>query len=403
MNNKIPVPVIMYHSIGIPCTKWNFNFLTCPYEIFETNLKWLKKKNFNTITLSQLYNYMSKGIELPKNPIVLTFDDGYLDNWVFAYPLLKKYGFNAVIYVNPEFIIEKKVRYNLEDVWNQSCLLKDLNTIGYLSWEEIRIMEEENIIDIQSHTMSHTSYPISDKIVDFRHPRDIYGWMTWNDNTEMKPLLQIDNGNLISYGQPVYEHERSLGAKVYYPDPALDNFLSDFVNDNGGKKLFDKMNWKSQLQDATLCYIKKNSLESSFESDIKRKIRINYELESSKKIIERKLKKEVNFLCWPGGITNKEIIERSVDIGYISSTSGKDIQISKKKFIKNVYGDDPSRINRLGATIYFDGCLNFGKVKYSSGSNFIALLNRFQKTNKFSSYLTLGINILVNKIKYKLF
>ena len=144
------VPVITYHSVGIPNNEWIWSHLTCPYSLFENHLLHLKKNNFNTITLQQLYDYMSKKIPLPSNPIVLTFDDGYLDNLVFAYPLLKKYNFNATIYVNPEFIDSRDIcRPSLEDVWKGNYTLSNLKNKGYLSWPEISKMHENGIFDVQ--------------------------------------------------------------------------------------------------------------------------------------------------------------------------------------------------------------------------------------------------------------
>lgn len=64
--------------------------------------------------------------------------------------------------------------------------------MGYLSWEELKIMEEEMVFDVQSHSMTHTWYPSSEKVTDFRHQNDPYFWMTWNDNIEKKPNLQVD-------------------------------------------------------------------------------------------------------------------------------------------------------------------------------------------------------------------
>ncbi len=57
-------------------------------------------------------------------------------------------------------------------------------------------MEEDGCADIQSHTMSHTWLPRSDRIIDFRHPDDPYTWMTWNQNIEKKPYLQKDDETL---------------------------------------------------------------------------------------------------------------------------------------------------------------------------------------------------------------
>ena len=123
--NNVPVPVIMYHSVGIPNKKWSFNYLTCPYNQFESQLKWINNWGFKTILLDELYEYMSDGVEIPDNSVVLTFDDGYVDNWVFAYPLLKKYNMKAIIYVNPEFVESRKEKLTLEDFWENRVKLED--------------------------------------------------------------------------------------------------------------------------------------------------------------------------------------------------------------------------------------------------------------------------------------
>src|SRR4030042_2945185 len=137
------VPVLMYHSVGVQNPKWIWNFLTIPLKIFEDHLRTLKTKGFNTIDLTQLYDYVGKGKSIPSNSIVLTFDDGYLDNWVYAYPLLKKYGFKGTIFVNPQFVDPtEEYRPSIEDVWAGKAREEDLISHGFLSWREMREMEE---------------------------------------------------------------------------------------------------------------------------------------------------------------------------------------------------------------------------------------------------------------------
>ena len=153
------VPVLMYHSVGIQNSKWIWNFLTIPYQIFEDHLRMLIKRRFNTIDLVQLYDYVSSGKSIHNNSVVLTFDDGYLDNWVYAYPLLKKYGFKGTIFVNPEFVDPtQEDRPNLEDVWAGRAKEAELTPSGFLSWREMREMEKTGVMDIQSHAMTHTWY-----------------------------------------------------------------------------------------------------------------------------------------------------------------------------------------------------------------------------------------------------
>jgi peptidoglycan/xylan/chitin deacetylase (PgdA/CDA1 family) len=379
MTKNTAVPVIMYHSIGIPNKNWQWNYLTCPYEIFEDHLRWMKKKGFHSISLQQLYDYMKKGAPLPVNPIVLTFDDGYVDNWVFAYPLLRKYGFKGAIYVNPEFADPRNItRKNLEDVWRGETKIDELQTAGYLSWEEMKEMEDKGIMDIQSHTMSHTWYPISSKIVDFRHSRDPYIWMTWNDYQAKKPFLQIDDGEIVNYGEPIYEYGRAIGIKRYFIDEVLKEFMVDYVKEKGGDVFFRSENWRSELHKVVSKYKQENHLSERCETEGEWVQRVYDELQKSKKIIENRMNKEVKFLGWPGGAVNSKALKLASDIGYVSSTAGKDME-NQKKYLRNKFGENPARINRTGSVLYWNGIEGFGgKVKYMNGFFLLLQLYNFQ-------------------------
>ena len=98
-------------------------------------MAYLKENGYNTINTDQLYDYMVNGAELPENPIMITFDDGYEDNYQNAYPILKKYGFTGTIFVITDFVS---------------------NQPNYLTWEQIKEMKA-NGMDFQSHTASHKS------------------------------------------------------------------------------------------------------------------------------------------------------------------------------------------------------------------------------------------------------
>jgi len=143
-------------------------------------------------------------------------------------------------------------------------------------------------------------------------------------------------------------------------------------------------------------------LHGRLETEEEYEKRINYELKKSKDIIENKLNKKVKFLCWAGGaITNKALLISS-EIGYISSTAGKDMK-NKRKHLKNKYGDDPSRINRIGISLYWDGTEGFGsKIRYMDGFYLVASLQRFQgkKTSALLSSLILIARARLYKLKY---
>lgn len=348
VDKNLAVPVIMYHSIGIPNKKWQRYQLTFHYKIFEGYLKWMKITGFHSISLQQLHDHIAGGRKLPDNSVVLTFDDGYVDNWVFAYPLLKRYDFKATLFISPEFVDQRNiVRKNLENVYNGEAEIEDLEKLGYLSWKEIEIMEEENIMDIQSHTMTHTWYPKNNTIIDFRHPGDSYIWMTWNDNPEKKPYLQIDNEELVNWGEPVYQHGRAIGTRRYFPDEQMKNHLKDYVKEKG-KDFFRSPNWKDELFGVVEKYSYENQLDEKLETEEEYGERIYYELRESKKIIENKLSKVVSFLAWPGGALTAKALKIASEVGYISSTYPSALPISKNSI------EDPSTIIRIGPRLHWN-------------------------------------------------
>jgi len=363
MNKRVAVPVFMYHSVGIPNPNWVWKFLTIPHQIFEDHLRTLKRKGFNTIDLTELYDYVKEGKTIPFNSIVLTFDDGYLDNWVYAYPLLKKYGFKGTIYVNPEFVDPtEEYRPNLEDVWTGKAKEEELPSIGFLSWREMRQMEKDGVMAIQSHGMTHTWYFTGPEIVDFRHPGDPYVWMNWNKGPSKKHKYLAENqDDLIELGVPVYEHQKSLEARRYFPDESLRETLINYVKENGGKAFFENNSWREQLFRVVEDFKRKNTLHDGYESELDQRNRFEWELKESKNILEKELGKKISFLCWPGGGKDVLSIELSKQY-YLAVTSSSRDRIDKK----NIYGEDPFIIRRVGIP-YLGNENNSNSIKYLPG------------------------------------
>src|SRR5262249_36809207 len=97
------VPILMYHYIsGVPTNDPNpvlRQSLSVSPELFNQQLDYLKQQGFHSVTLNQLINALYYGFSLPSKPIILTFDDGYLDGYTAAYPALKAHGFSGVFYI----------------------------------------------------------------------------------------------------------------------------------------------------------------------------------------------------------------------------------------------------------------------------------------------------------------
>ncbi len=131
--------MLMYHSVSnIKESNKNtyFNINTSP-NLLEMHLNWLYKNGYNTIEIKELGNKTSYLINSKK--ILLTFDDGYYDFYLNAFPIIQKYGFKAIIFLPTKYIGRNNMSFNNRKM---------------LSWRDIRYLNN-NGIEFGSHTMTH--------------------------------------------------------------------------------------------------------------------------------------------------------------------------------------------------------------------------------------------------------
>lgn len=137
---ELRLPIVMYHHLT---TEAGYaNDYTLLVEQFEQDLKYIQEKGYQTISLAQLLAYQKGQGELPEKPIMITFDDGFESFEVYALPLLKHYGMNAVLAVVGEFA-ELFTEHEDHNV-----------AYSYLSWEGIAETAQAGNVEIISHTYS---------------------------------------------------------------------------------------------------------------------------------------------------------------------------------------------------------------------------------------------------------
>lgn len=363
--SEVQVPVFMYHTVGIPDPEWKWNYLTTPWQDFESEMKWLKLGGFNAIHFDEYYDYIFNGKALPKNPVILTFDDGYADNYIFAYPIMKKYGMVGTVYVNSDFIDPREIKRPLFEGGAEPTA-KDCR--GFLTVPEMQELEESNVLRMESHAQTHTWYPTSGKIIDFRHPNDRHDWMTWNDHVDRKPFLQVDDEKLVKYGAPVFENDKSLIASRFFPDVDLTPKLQAFVEENGGGSFFDQPDWKTKLEGRTIELNGSLEVSGKNESESEHYDRIKGELEHSKTTLEKAIGRDVIMLCWPGGSGSKEGERAVKEVGYKISTTAKDLTYSQRKALRNIPSQKSTRVARISPVTYHDNVADFGsKIVYCGG------------------------------------
>lgn len=128
------IPILAYHSLDPQRFR---NKLAISPELFRKQMFFLKKKNYHIISLETCAKDKWKE-GLTGRKVAITFDDGYLDNYEQAFPLLKQLGFAATFFVTPGEIGQK----------------------GFMTWEMLKEMAGTSGIEIGSHTLWHR--PLAD-------------------------------------------------------------------------------------------------------------------------------------------------------------------------------------------------------------------------------------------------
>ncbi len=135
---SVRVPILMYHYLSAPPPDADIyrQDLSVTPELFAAHLDRIQAEGYQTISLYDLLLHLTQGAPLPEKPVVITFDDGYRDNYENAFPLLKERSMTATFFVITDFIDEERP--------------------AYLTWEMVREMYAAGM-DIESHGRNHVS------------------------------------------------------------------------------------------------------------------------------------------------------------------------------------------------------------------------------------------------------
>ena len=129
------IPVLMYHSIDEKCSK--YSTLCVSPQRFKEQMEFIKRRGYKVLTIQEYISLINKPVwSIPHNLVLITFDDGYKNNFTYAYPVLKRLGFPACI-----FMVAAKV-----------------NQKDRLSAQQLKILSQ-NGITIGSHTLTERYLP----------------------------------------------------------------------------------------------------------------------------------------------------------------------------------------------------------------------------------------------------
>ncbi|MBI3755819.1 MAG: polysaccharide deacetylase family protein, partial [Deltaproteobacteria bacterium] len=191
-----PVPVFMYHHVS----PHRGDMVTVTPDVLEAQMRFLKEAGYRTLSAEEIVSHAGGKSAVSGKAVAITFDDGYLDNYMYAFPILKKYNIKTTIFIvidwvekSSEFVIAKGfspeaisvdkiaspepalsekarlLRYARNDesegARNDKTLpnhneCKRLINEGktsevIMNWDMIKEMQQSGLVDFYSHTMSH--------------------------------------------------------------------------------------------------------------------------------------------------------------------------------------------------------------------------------------------------------
>lgn len=132
-NGYQKLPILCYHQFHELDSK--AGGMVVSQSEFDRQMSYLKNNGYSVVPLSDVRPFLEGKKILPEKSVVITIDDGYESYFNVAYPILKKYGFHSTMFIYPDFI----------------------NAGVSLDWRQVRVLENDPLVDIQSHSKTHES------------------------------------------------------------------------------------------------------------------------------------------------------------------------------------------------------------------------------------------------------
>lgn len=160
MSHTRAVPVLMYHHVGPQP-----GLVTVSPETFEEHMAHLAHQGYHALSAEAFLEFLQGKRALTGRNVLITFDDGYLDNYVYAYPILRRHGLKATIFAITGLIGEGMARTYLgagkrlpvtpDHRGCKAAVAEGRADEVMLRWSEIEAMEASGAVEVHSHTHTH--------------------------------------------------------------------------------------------------------------------------------------------------------------------------------------------------------------------------------------------------------
>lgn len=149
--------ILMYHSISEFPTEFNVPYDNVSPSLFERQMKLLVEEDWNVITLGKFVDLINMKKKIFPKTVIITFDDGFKNNYLYAFPILNKYHLRATFFIVAEFVGDDKFyKHLLWDSASQEYCKKYPETRLPIDWKEVKELHN-GAMEIASHGLTHRS------------------------------------------------------------------------------------------------------------------------------------------------------------------------------------------------------------------------------------------------------
>jgi hypothetical protein len=342
------VPVFLYHQVN--------EFSNIDRHLLEKHFQYIRHCKLQTFTISEAQDIVMRKGKMPDRSLLITFDDGYYDNYLHVFPLLKAYNMKATIFLNTAFIKEKVQNRTATRILPSSLAnteaMENLYRTGsaeseqYLTWEEIEEMHKSGLCDFQAHTHTHkvafSSYKLR-KIIE--------------GNNFGREEIGLYEGKVME-GTPVINSRGETSVTTIHLN---ESFLNDFR-----KYYFQKLkflNKRKRLRKGNNFIKNYTSAIGKIESLEEKEIRIRKEIKLNKELIESHLNNKVFAFAWPYGHCKSgiEIIKKENISTFVTCKKGTNNPALNFEKIRRIELRKPS-LNKFKWTVIANMNLLSGKI-----------------------------------------
>ncbi len=291
------LPVLMHHYINNSA-----NAITVAPAVFEEHCRTMQEHGWRGVSLAEAEAYFIDGEPLPVKSALITFDDGYLDNYAYAMPVLQRYGHQGVMFAvtsrmanssEPRFTLEDALAGNvpplaeLHEPIQPDSLGLPTRTDVFCNTAEVQAMHKGGVLAVAGHSRYHRSVFLGEEFTGFVEPAK-----------QGRTFYVTAYGDM--WGMPKFKASSGFTNRAFLPNDEMLEKIKQLVpqEKTAAYAFFQTVAGREDLKRLVGSFAGRMG---RFETDTQMQDRLWEELAGGKQDLETALGEKVRTLCWPWG------------------------------------------------------------------------------------------------------